>query len=25
MTPGAEVSHPEDKGIITRVWDSLFY
>jgi outer membrane protein assembly factor BamD len=25
MTPGAEVSHPEEKGIITRVWDSLFY
>jgi outer membrane protein assembly factor BamD len=25
MTPGAEITHPEDKGIITRVWDSLFY
>jgi outer membrane protein assembly factor BamD len=25
MTPGADVTHPEDKGIITRVWDSLFY
>jgi outer membrane protein assembly factor BamD len=25
MTPGAEIAHPEDKGIITRVWDSLFY
>ena len=25
MTPGADlVSHPEDKGVITRVWDSLF-
>ena len=25
MTPGAEITHPEDKGVITRVWDSLFY
>ncbi len=25
MTPGAEIAHPEDKGVITRVWDSLFY
>jgi outer membrane protein assembly factor BamD len=25
MTPGAEIAHPDDKGIITRVWDSLFY
>jgi outer membrane protein assembly factor BamD len=25
MTPGADVTHPEDKGIFTRVWDSLFY
>ncbi len=25
MTPGAEITHPEEKGIITRVWDSLFY
>jgi outer membrane protein assembly factor BamD len=25
MTPGADIAHPEDKGIITRVWDSLFY
>jgi len=25
MTPGAEVSHAAEKGIITRVWDSLFY
>jgi outer membrane protein assembly factor BamD len=25
MTPGAEVAHPEEKGLITRVWDSLFY
>jgi len=25
MTPGAELTHPEDKGVITRVWDSLFY
>jgi outer membrane protein assembly factor BamD len=25
MTPGADVAAPEDKGIITRVWDSLFY
>ncbi len=25
MTPGAEVTHPVDKGVITRVWDSLFY
>ena len=24
MTPGAEIAHPEDKGVITRVWDSLF-
>jgi outer membrane protein assembly factor BamD len=24
MTPGAEVAHPEDKGIVTRVWESLF-
>jgi outer membrane protein assembly factor BamD len=24
MTPGAEITHPEDKGVITRVWDSLF-
>ncbi|HEX4504670.1 MAG TPA: outer membrane protein assembly factor BamD [Alphaproteobacteria bacterium] len=24
MTPGAEIAQPEDKGIITRVWDSLF-
>ncbi len=25
MTPGAEVAHPDDKGVITKVWDSLFY
>ncbi len=25
MTPGANITHPEDKGIVTRVWDSLFY
>jgi len=25
MTPGAELTHPEDKGVITRVWESLFY
>jgi outer membrane protein assembly factor BamD len=25
LTPGAEVTHAEQKGIITRVWDSLFY
>jgi outer membrane protein assembly factor BamD len=25
MTPGAEIAHPEGKGVITRVWDSLFY
>jgi outer membrane protein assembly factor BamD len=24
MTPGAEIAHPEDKGVITRVWESLF-
>ena len=24
MTPGAEIAQPEDKGIITRVWNSLF-
>ena len=24
MTPGAEITHPEDKGVITKVWDSLF-
>jgi outer membrane protein assembly factor BamD len=25
LTPGAEITQPEEKGIITRVWDSLFY
>jgi outer membrane protein assembly factor BamD len=25
MTPGADVTHPEEKGFITRVWDSMFY
>jgi len=25
LTPGADVTHPEEKGIVTRVWDSLFY
>ncbi len=25
MTPGAEITHPEDKGVVTRIWDSLFY
>jgi len=25
MTPGADITHPEDKGLVTRVWDSLFY
>jgi outer membrane protein assembly factor BamD len=24
LTPGAEVATPEDKGIVTRVWDSMF-
>jgi outer membrane protein assembly factor BamD len=24
MTPGAEITHPEDRGVITRVWNSLF-
>lgn len=24
MTPGAEIAQPEGKGVITRVWDSLF-
>ena len=25
MTPGADIAHPDEKGIVTRVWDSLFY
>jgi outer membrane protein assembly factor BamD len=25
MTPGADITHPDDKGLVTRVWDSLFY
>jgi outer membrane protein assembly factor BamD len=25
LTPGGEITHPEEKGVITRVWDSLFY